>query len=115
MELLFLINSFKLSSADVINVIIPYFFYSKGDQKDSHKRVPITAKLVTSLLKRAGADHVMIIEPHTPQLEGFFETPVDALKVSKLFVYKDSMKFIFLLLMTRILMFSFGKLAIIDA
>ena len=72
---------FRLSSAHAINVIIPYFFYSKGDQKDSHKRVPITAKLITTLLKKAGAHHVMIIEPHTPQLEGFFETPVDALKV----------------------------------
>lgn len=85
MELLFLINAFKLSSASAINVIIPYFFYSKGDKKDSHKRVPITAKLITTLLKRAGAHHVMIIEPHTPQLEGFFETPVDALKVEPLF------------------------------
>jgi len=85
MELLFLINAFKLSSASAINVIIPYFFYSKGDQKDSHKRVPITAKLITTLLKRAGAHHVMIIEPHTPQLEGFFETPIDALKVEPLF------------------------------
>lgn len=85
MELLFLINAFKLSSASAINVVIPYFFYSKGDQKDSHKRVPITAKLITTLLKRAGAHHVMIIEPHTPQLEGFFETPVDALKVEPLF------------------------------
>ena len=73
--------NFRLSSAEAINVIIPYFFYSKGDQKDSHKRVPITAKLITTLLKKAGASHVMIIEPHTPQLEGFFETPVDALKV----------------------------------
>jgi len=85
MELLFLINAFKLSSASAINVVIPYFFYSKGDQKDSHKRVPITAKLITTLLKKAGAHHVMIIEPHTPQLEGFFETPVDALKVEPLF------------------------------
>jgi len=85
MELLFMINALKLSSAEAINVIIPYFFYSKGDQKDSHKRVPITAKLITTLLKKAGASHVMIIEPHTPQLEGFFETPVDALKVEPLF------------------------------
>ena len=54
---------------------------SKGDQKDAFKRVPITAKLVTNLLKKAGVSNVMIIEPHTPQLEGFFDTPVDALKV----------------------------------
>jgi len=85
MELMFLINAFKLASIKVINVIIPYFFYSKGDQKDSHKRVPITAKLVADLLRKAGASHVMIIEPHTPQLEGFFGTPVDALKVEPLF------------------------------
>ena len=45
--------NFRLSSASAINIIIPYFFYSKGDQKDSHKRVPITAKLITTLLKKA--------------------------------------------------------------
>ena len=73
----------------MINVIIPYFFYSKGDQKDSHKRVPITAKLVADLLRKAGASHVMIIEPHTPQLEGFFGTPVDALKVYNFSYFKS--------------------------
>ena len=73
----------------MINVIIPYFFYSKGDQKDSHKRVPITAKLVADLLRKAGASHVMIIEPHTPQLEGFFGTPVDALKVYNFSFFKS--------------------------
>ena len=72
---------FRLSSANQIVAVIPYFFYSKGDQKDSFKRVPITAKLVTNLLKKAGASHVMIMDPHTPQLEGFFDAPVDALKV----------------------------------
>jgi len=85
MELMFLINAFKLSSANQIVAVIPYFFYSKGDQKDSFKRVPITAKLVTNLLKKAGASHVMIMDPHTPQLEGFFDAPVDALKVHALF------------------------------
>ena len=74
-----------MSSANQIVAVIPYFFYSKGDQKDSFKRVPITAKLVTNLLKKAGASHVMIMDPHTPQLEGFFDTPVDALKVQKIF------------------------------
>jgi ribose-phosphate pyrophosphokinase len=68
-----------------INVVVPFFWYSKGDKKDSYKRVPITAKLVTNLIRKAGANHVMIIDPHTPQMEGFFETPIDALKVSFLF------------------------------
>ena len=71
----------RLASVNCVNVITPYFFYSKGDQKNSYKRVPITAKLVSNLLRKAGADQVMIIDPHTPQLEGFFDTPVDALKV----------------------------------
>jgi phosphoribosylpyrophosphate synthetase len=54
---------------------------SKGDQKDG-QRVPISSKLVADLLKMAGAKHLMMLDPHTPQLEGFFGTPVDALKVS---------------------------------
>ena len=57
-------------------------FSSKGDQKDG-SRVPISSKLVADLLKRAGASYIMMLDPHTPQLEGFFDTPVDALKVSK--------------------------------
>ena len=84
MTKVFFLFHFRLSSADTVNVIIPYFFYSKGDQKDAFKRVPITAKLVSNMLKKAGAAHVMIIEPHSPQLEGFFDTPVDALRVKSL-------------------------------
>ena len=80
LKLALLFCIYRLSSADLITAVIPYFFYSKGDQKDAFKRVPITAKLVTNLLKKAGVSNVMIIEPHTPQLEGFFDTPVDALK-----------------------------------
>lgn len=85
MELLFLINAFKLASVHRINVVTPYFFYSKGDQKSGSKRTPITAKLVADLIKRAGAHHVMMIDPHTPQIQGFFDKPVDALKVGPLF------------------------------
>jgi len=84
MELLLLINSCKLASAETINVVTPYFPYSKGDQKSS-LRSPITSKLIANMMKRAGADHLMMLDPHSPQLEGFFDHPVDCLKVEPLF------------------------------
>lgn len=67
---------FKLS----IQVVTPFFPYSKGDQKSS-LRSPISSKLVANMLKRAGANHLMMLDPHSPQLEGFFDHPVDCLKV----------------------------------
>jgi len=84
MELLLLINSCKLASAETITVVTPYFPYSKGDQKSS-LRSPITSKLIANMMKRAGADHLMMLDPHSPQLEGFFDHPVDCLKVEPLF------------------------------
>ncbi len=53
---------------------------SKRDRKYG-SRVPISSKLVADLIKRAGASYVMMLDPHTPQLEGFFDNPVDAIKV----------------------------------
>merc|ERR1712032_966325 len=83
-ELLLLINACKLASAESITVVTPYFPYSKGDQKSS-LRSPISSKLIANMLKRAGADHLMMLDPHSPQLEGFFDHPVDCLKVEPLF------------------------------
>ncbi len=57
---------------------------SKRDKKGG-SRVPISSKLVADLMKRAGANNLMMLDPHTPQLEGFFDMPVDALKVNPLF------------------------------
>ena len=71
---------FRLAAASNIVVITPFFFYSKGDQKDGY-RVPITSKLVGSMLKKAGATHLMLLDPHTPQVEGFFDLIIDTLKV----------------------------------
>lgn len=84
MELLFLINACKLSAAGEITVITPYYPYSKGDQKAGH-RVPIASKLVADMIHKAGATYIMMLDPHTPQLEGFFNGPVDALLVEPLF------------------------------
>ena len=59
---------------------MPLFFYSQADNKDNY-RVSITGKLVANMLKKAGVSKVMILDPRTPQLEGFFDAPIDAIKV----------------------------------
>jgi len=79
MELLIAIDSFKRACAKRINVIIPYFGYSRQD-RISKSREPITCKLVANLLKTAGADQVMLMDLHAPQTMGFFDIPVESLK-----------------------------------
>lgn len=78
MELLVMIDALKRASAQSITVLIPYFGYSRQDRKD-RERVPITAKLVADLLSVAGADHVLTMDLHAGQIEGFFNIPVDNL------------------------------------
>lgn len=78
MELLIMIDSFKRASAARITAVIPYFGYARQDRKDEG-RVPITAKLVANLITRAGADRVLTMDLHAPQLQGFFDIPVDHL------------------------------------
>ena len=85
MELLLIINSCRLASAESITVITPYFPYSKGDQKSS-LRSPITAKLLANMFQKAGAHHLMMLDAHSPQIEGFFDHPVDCLKVNNMIV-----------------------------
>jgi ribose-phosphate pyrophosphokinase len=78
MELLIMIDSFKRASAERITAVIPYFGYARQDRKDEG-RVPITAKLVANMITRAGVDRVLAMDLHAPQLQGFFDIPVDHL------------------------------------
>lgn len=78
MELLIMIDSFKRASADRITAVIPYFGYARQDRKDEG-RVPITAKLVANIIARAGADRILTMDLHAPQIQGFFDIPVDHL------------------------------------
>ena len=78
MELLIAIDACKRASAQTINAIIPYYGYARQDRKAA-PRQPITAKLVSSLLERAGADRVVTIDLHARQIQGFFDIPVDHL------------------------------------
>jgi ribose-phosphate pyrophosphokinase len=78
MELLVMIDCFKRASAFRVTAVIPYFGYARQDRKDSG-RVPITAKLVANIITRAGADRVLAMDLHAPQIQGFFDVPVDHL------------------------------------
>lgn len=78
MELLILIDCCRRASADRITAVMPYFGYARQDRKDAG-RVPITAKLVANLITRAGADRVLTMDLHAPQIQGFFDVPVDHL------------------------------------
>lgn len=83
-ELLLMINACKLSSSQSVTVITPFFPYSKGDQRFG-LRTALSSKLIANLLKKAGSDNIMMLDPHSPQLEGFFDHPVDTLQVEPLF------------------------------
>lgn len=78
MELLVLLDAFKRSSASRITAVLPYYGYARQDKKDK-PRVPITAKLVADLISRAGADRILTMDLHAPQIQGFFDIPVDHL------------------------------------
>ncbi|KAI9339160.1 phosphoribosyltransferase-like protein [Zopfochytrium polystomum] len=78
MELLIMINACKTASARRITAVIPCFPYARADKKDK-SRAPITAKLVANMLTVAGANHVITMDLHASQIQGFFNIPVDNL------------------------------------
>ncbi|MDY0024124.1 MAG: ribose-phosphate pyrophosphokinase [Candidatus Izemoplasmatales bacterium] len=76
MELLIMIDALKRASAREVNVVIPYYGYSRQDRK-AKARQPISAKLVANLLETAGAARVISMDLHAPQIQGFFDIPID--------------------------------------
>lgn len=84
MELLIMIDAVKRASADRITAVIPFFGYARQDRKDK-PRVPITAKLVANLLVAAGANRILTMDLHSPQITGFFDIPVDHLYAATVF------------------------------
>jgi ribose-phosphate pyrophosphokinase len=80
MELLIMINACKIASASRVTAVIPCFPYARQDKKDKVKsRAPISAKLVANMLSVAGADHIITMDLHASQIQGFFDIPVDNL------------------------------------
>src|SRR5438132_169084 len=85
MELLLMIDALKRASARRITAVMPYYGYGRQDRKDK-PRAPISAKLVADLLTTAGANRALLIDPHAPQIQGFFNIPVDHLFASPVLV-----------------------------
>ena len=78
MQMLLMIDAFKRASAWRITAVIPYYAYARQDRKD-RPRVPISAKLVADLLETAGASRALTLDLHAPQIQGYFNVPVDHL------------------------------------
>lgn len=78
MELLIMIDALKRASAKTISIVMPYYGYARQDRK-ARSREPITAKLVANLLETAGASRVITLDLHAPQIQGFFDIPIDHL------------------------------------
>jgi ribose-phosphate pyrophosphokinase len=92
MELLMMIDAARRASAGYITAVIPYFGFARQDRKDK-PRVSIASKLVANLLTTAGADRVMTMDLHAPQIQGFFDIPVDHLDSSAIFIpYIEKLK-----------------------
>jgi len=78
MELLFWIDALRRASAQHVTAVIPFFSYAKGDKKDE-PRVSIRARVCADAIEAAGADRVLTMDLHSPQIQGFFHVPVDHL------------------------------------
>lgn len=91
MELLLMIDAAKRASAYKVIAVIPYYGYARQDRKDK-PRVAIASKLVANMLTAAGADRVITMDLHAPQIQGYFDIPVDHLESSAIFIpYIDNL------------------------
>lgn len=84
MELLIMTDALRRASAKTINLIIPYYGYSRQDRK-ARPRQPISAKLVANLLQTAGASRVIMMDLHAAQIQGFFDIPIDHFQAMPIF------------------------------
>jgi ribose-phosphate pyrophosphokinase len=92
MELLIMADAMKRASAGRITAVIPYYGYARQDRK-TRPRDPISARLVADLLTKAGVNHVLTVDIHCLQIQGFFEIPMDNLKGGTLFIDYFKKKF----------------------
>ncbi|PHS73685.1 MAG: ribose-phosphate pyrophosphokinase [Cycloclasticus sp.] len=84
MELLVMIDALKRACASRITAVIPYYGYARQDRRPRSARVPITSKVVAKMIDTAGADHVLTVDLHADQIQGFFDIPVDNVYASPL-------------------------------
>lgn len=92
MELLLMMDALKRASAERITAVLPYYGYARQDRKD-RPRMPISARLVASLLERAGANRILALDLHAAQIQGFFDVPVDHLFATPVMIdYFDELR-----------------------
>jgi len=84
MELLMMLDAARSASAKTVHAVIPYFSYARSDKKDQ-PRISITSRLIADLLETAGANHIMTMTLHSPQVHGFFGLPTDHLTADRVF------------------------------
>jgi ribose-phosphate pyrophosphokinase len=77
MELLLMIDACSRSSANRVTAVMPYYGYARQDRRPRNSRVPISAKLIASMVTTAGADRVLTMDLHADQIQGFFDIPTD--------------------------------------
>ena len=82
MEILLMVDALKRASAKRITAVIPYFGYARQDRRPRSTRVAISAKVVANMLQNVGVDHVLIMDVHADQIQGFFDIPVDNIYAS---------------------------------
>lgn len=76
MEIFIMVDALKRASAESVTVIMPYYGYARQDVKDQARK-PITAKIIANLLEESGIDHMITMDMHSPQLQGFFNIPLE--------------------------------------
>ncbi len=84
MELLVMVDALRRASVARVSAVIPYFGYARQDRRPRSTRVPISAKVVANLLQTVGVDHVLTMDLHADQIQGFFDIPVDNVYASPL-------------------------------
>lgn len=86
MELILLADALRRSSVDRITAVIPYYGYSRQDRRPGYSRVPISARIVADLMETVGINHIITVDIHATQIQGFFRIPVDNVSATHLFV-----------------------------
>lgn len=86
MEMILLADALRRSSARRVTAVIPYYGYSRQDRRPGYSRVPISARIVADLIETVGIDHVILVDIHATQIQGFFRIPVDNISANPLFV-----------------------------
>ena len=86
MEMILLADALRRSSVESVTAVVPYYGYSRQDRRPGYSRVPISARIVADLIETVGIDHVVTVDIHAAQIQGFFHIPVDNISANQLFV-----------------------------